>query len=327
MALNGLSNLTPIIPDKFNRRKFNRVHYLIAFCLIGIIWARGSGVILCSKLNSMQNTKVWFVTGASKGLGLALVRLLLSSGFKVAATSRNVGELEKIIGSHPDLLPLQVDLTTGESVKEAVRTAIGRFGRLDVIANNAGYSLFGSMEEVSEAEFRQSLDVNVVGPVNVIRAVMPYLRKQGSGHIINISSLAGYKGYGNAGSYCTAKFAIVGLSESLAEEVKAFGIKVTVVAPGYFRTSFLDKGSLVVAKNRVPEYNMDQLVTMMKQMDGNQPGDPDKLVNALVRITEVQNPPVHLLMGPDAYETVVEKRKEDGTEMEVWKEVTVNTNF
>ena len=275
----------------------------------------------------MQNMKVWFVTGASKGLGLALVRLLISLGHKVAATSRNAGEMEKIIGSHPDLLPLQVDITKDESVKEAVRKTVEKWGRLDVVVNNAGYSLFGSMEEVSAAEFRQSLDVNVVGPVNVIRAVMPYLRKQGSGHVINISSLAGYKGYGNAASYCTAKFAMVGLSESLAEEVKALGIKVTVVAPGYFRTSFLEKGSLVIAKNRIQEYGGDQLLAMMEQMDGNQPGDPDKLVKALVRITEDKNPPVHLLMGPDTYQTVVEKRKEDEKEVEAWKEVTVNTNF
>jgi len=284
----------------------------------------------------MQNTKVWFVTGASKGLGLALVKLLLSSGHKVAATSRNVGELEKVVGAQVtgeglgergELLPLQVDITKEESVKEAVRKAIEKWGRLDVVVNNAGYSLFGSMEEVSEGEFRQSLDVNVVGPVNVIRAVMPYLREQRSGHVINISSVAGYLGFGNAASYCTAKFAMIGLSESLAEEVKAFGIKVTVVAPGYFRTSFLDKGSLVIAKKRVPEYNVDQLVEMMKQMDGNQPGDPGKLVKALVRIVEDKNPPVHLLMGPDAYEMVVKRRREDEVEMEAWKDVTVNTNF
>ncbi|HTI92271.1 MAG TPA: SDR family oxidoreductase [Puia sp.] len=285
----------------------------------------------------MQNAKVWFVTGASKGLGLALVRLLLSSGHKVAATSRDIRELESAVGTalaseapageRGELLPLQVDLTKDDSVKEAVRKTMERFGRLDVVVNNAGYSLFGSMEEVSEAEFRQSLDVNVVGPVNVIRAVMPCLRKQGSGHVINISSLAGYRGYGNAASYCAAKFAIVGLSESLAEEVKAFGIKVTVVAPGYFRTNFLDKGALAIAKKRIPEYGMDQLVVMMKQMDGNQPGDPEKLVKALVRIVEDTNPPVHLLMGPDAYQAVVEKRREDEIEMEAWKEVTVNTNF
>jgi NAD(P)-dependent dehydrogenase (short-subunit alcohol dehydrogenase family) len=253
--------------------------------------------------------------------------LLLSSGHKVAATSRDIVSLEKAVGVREDLLLLQVDITDDESVISAVRVAIEKFGCLDVVVNNAGYSLFGSMEAVSDREFRQSLDVNVVGSVNVIRAVMPQLRKQRSGHVINISSLAGYKGYGNAASYCAAKFAIVGLSESLAEEAKAFGVKVTVVAPGYFRTNFLDKGSLVVAKKRIPEYNIDQMVAAMEQMDGNQPGDPNKLVRALVRITEDANPPVHLLMGPDAYQTVVEKRKIDEVEMEAWKQVSVNTNF
>jgi NAD(P)-dependent dehydrogenase (short-subunit alcohol dehydrogenase family) len=246
----------------------------------------------------------------------------------VAVTSRNVTELEKQVGGHQDnLLALIVDITNGESVKNAIRQTVEHFGRLDVVVNNAGYLILGSLEEITEQEFRQSMEVNVFGTVNVIRAVMPYLRKQKSGHIINLSSSAGYMGVGNAGSYHAVKFAVIGLSEALAQEVKPFGIRVTVVAPGYFRTNFLDKGSVMVTKNRIKEYNTSQLEEAMKQMDGKQQGDPDKLVAALVKITEEPNPPLHLLMGPDAYQTITAKRKEEETEFETWKPITVSTDF
>jgi NAD(P)-dependent dehydrogenase (short-subunit alcohol dehydrogenase family) len=276
----------------------------------------------------MENGKVWFVTGASKGFGLALVKLLLLNGDKVAATSRNAAEIEKLVTGHPEnLLPLTVDITNEKSVNDAINRTVEKFGRLDVVVNNAGYFILGSVEALTDQEFRQTVDVNLFGTINVIRAAMPYLRKQGSGHIINLSSAAGYKGFGNAVSYNAAKFAVVGLSEALAEEVKAFGIKVTVVAPGYFRTSFLDKDSVMVAKNRIPEYNVEALETGMQQMNGNQPGDPDKLVAALIKITEEPNPPVHLLMGPDAYQIITEKRKIEDEEFEMWKHITLSTNF
>jgi NAD(P)-dependent dehydrogenase (short-subunit alcohol dehydrogenase family) len=173
--------------------------------------------------------KVWFITGASKGLGLALTKLLLSKGDKVASTSRNIEEFTKNITEHQEnFLPLEVDITADESVKNAVKQAVDKFGRLDVIVNNAGYSLVGSMEEISDEEFRRTIDVNLFGTVNVIRAAMPYLRQQQSGHIINISSNAGYVGFANASSYNAAKFAVIGISEALALETKPFGLQVTL---------------------------------------------------------------------------------------------------
>jgi NAD(P)-dependent dehydrogenase (short-subunit alcohol dehydrogenase family) len=275
-----------------------------------------------------KDKKVWFITGASKGFGFALVKLLLSNGNRVAATSRNAADIERqIVENRENLLPLTVDITNEESVKTAIDQTIEKFGRLDVVVNNAGYGLLGSLEEVTGQEFRQSMEVNVFGTVHVIRAVMPYLRAQGSGHIFNISSSGGYYGVGNGGSYTAAKFAVVGLSEALAQEAKAFGVKVTVVAPGYFRTSFLDKGSIRITNNRVKEYNTDQLEETLKQMEGNQPGDPDKLVAALVGLAEEPNPPVHLLMGPDAYQAVSDKRKLENEEFETWKHITLSTNF
>jgi NAD(P)-dependent dehydrogenase (short-subunit alcohol dehydrogenase family) len=272
--------------------------------------------------------KVWFITGASKGLGLALTKLLLSKGDKVASTSRNIGEFTKNITEHQEnFLPLEVDITADESVKNAVKQAVDKFGRLDVIVNNAGYSLVGSMEEISDEEFRRTIDVNLFGTVNVIRAAMPYLRQQQSGHIINISSNAGYVGFANASSYNAAKFAVIGISEALALETKPFGLQVTVVAPGQFRTNFMDKGSLTFAKNKIPVYKLEEAEKMWTEFSGQQPGDPEKLVNILADLAGNPNAPLHLLLGPDTYELVTEHRKKEKQEIEDWKKVTLSTNF
>ncbi|MET0634482.1 MAG: SDR family oxidoreductase [Chitinophagaceae bacterium] len=272
--------------------------------------------------------KVWFVTGASKGFGLALVKLLLSKGIRVAATSREEKELARQVGDpNENFLPLKVDISSDESVKEALRKTVDEFGRVDVVVNNAGYAIFGSVEELTDQEFRQSMDVNVFGTINTIRNVMPYLRKQGSGHIINIASVAGYRGFPSSSAYCSAKFALIGLSESLAEEVKPLGINVTVVAPGYFRTSFLDSGSVMITKNLISAYNTGSMEVAMQQMNGRQPGDPQKLVKLLVDITSEANPPVHLVLGPDAFQLVEDTRKAEAIELETWKNLSFSTNI
>jgi NAD(P)-dependent dehydrogenase (short-subunit alcohol dehydrogenase family) len=274
------------------------------------------------------NNKVWFVTGASKGFGLALVKLLLSSGYKVAATSRNTEELEKQVGGKSkDFLAMKVNIADDQEVKDALKQTVETFGQLDVVVNNAGYVIYGTLEELSEKEFRQSIEVNLFGTVNTIRNAMPYLRKQKSGHIINFSSIGGYRGYGSDAAYSSVKFAIIGLSESLAEEVKHLGVKVTVVAPGFFRTSFLDKGADMYAKNRIGEYNTAEVEAWMQRMAGKQQGDPQKAVRLLVDITLEKNPPLHLILGPDAYQIKVEKAKADEEEVEKWKALTFSTNL
>jgi NAD(P)-dependent dehydrogenase (short-subunit alcohol dehydrogenase family) len=276
----------------------------------------------------MANKKVWFVTGASKGLGLSLIKLLLETGNKVAATSRKAEDIDNAIRDNKEnLLALTVDITDESSVIDAIDKTVAHFGQLDVVVNNAGYSIYGSVEVLSNEEFRKTIDVNLFGTVNVIRAVMPYFRKQRSGYIFNISSVAGYKGFGNSPSYAAGKFAVIGLSESLAEEVKQFGVKVTVVAPGFFRTSFLDKGEELVSKNSIEEYHVEGLVDRLRAMNGKQPGDPVKLVAALVRLTNEENPPVHLLMGPDAYQIVMQKRAAEQEEIETWKELSLSTDL
>lgn len=275
-----------------------------------------------------NNQKVWLITGASKGLGLALTKLLLSNGNKVAATSRNIKELEVNITEHKEnLLALKVDITSDLEVKTAVDLVVSKFGRLDVVVNNAGYALVGSMEEMSDEEFRQTIDVNLFGTVNVIRAAIPYMRMQESGHIINISSNAGYVGFANAASYNAAKFAVIGLSEALSEETKDFGIKVTVVAPGQFRTGFMDEGSLTFARNKIEVYQLEKAEKMWRQFSGQQSGDPEKLVKILADIAEHPNPPLHLLLGPDTYHLVIEHRKKEEQETDAWKHLTLSTNF
>lgn len=276
----------------------------------------------------MSNQKVWFITGASKGMGLEVTKAVLANGDKVVATSRNRGELIKNIGEATEnYLPLQLDITNDAEVKEAITVSIERFGKLDVVLNNAGYYLVGSLEEVSDEEFRKTIDVNVFGTVNVIRNVMPHLRQQKSGHIINISSNMGYMGFANTGSYNAAKFAVIGLSEALAQEAKQFNISTTVVAPGMFRTSFMSDSTLTVAKHRIDAYGVNYHVEKLNSFNGNQPGDPAKLAKVLIEVSQMAEPPIHLLLGPDSYHSVIEQRKKEAEEIEQWKDITLSTNF
>jgi NAD(P)-dependent dehydrogenase (short-subunit alcohol dehydrogenase family) len=277
-------------------------------------------------INTAKQGKVWLVTGASKGLGLNLIKLLLSTGYRVVATSRNAAALEEGIHENKEnLYSVSLDITSDEDVKSAIDKAIAHFGQIDVVVNNAGYSLVGSMEEMTDAEFRSTIDVNLFGTINIIRHVMPYLRQQGSGHIINISSNAGYLGFANAASYNAAKFAVIGLTEALAQEVKPFGIKATVVAPGQFRTEFMN--SIQYVKHRIADYGVDEAEQTWSAFSGKQQGDPDKLVSILLRISEMEEPPLHLLLGPDTYELVLQKRKEEAAEFEQWRALTLSTNF
>ncbi|UUF14245.1 MULTISPECIES: SDR family NAD(P)-dependent oxidoreductase [Flavobacterium] len=276
----------------------------------------------------MSSQKVWFITGASKGMGLEAVNAVLKNGDKVAATSRNLKELIDQIGNqNENFLPLHVDITNDAAVKNAIQTTIDTFGKIDVVLNNAGYYLVGSMEEINDEEFRKTIDVNLFGTVNVIRNVMPFLRQQKSGHILNIASNMGYIGYANTGSYNAAKFAVIGLSEALAQEAKQFDIKVTAIAPGMFRTSFMSDSTLAQAKNKIAVYNVEQHVNMLKSFDGNQPGDPKKLAKILIDVTQLENPPVHLPLGNDSYNSIIEHRKTEAEEMESWKHLSFATNF
>lgn len=273
---------------------------------------------------------VWYVTGASKGLGLSLVKHLLAGGYKVAATSRSLKDLENAVGEHINFLPLAVDLGNEDSVASAVKSVISTFGHLDVVVNNAGYGLIGSLEELSDQESRANFEVNVFGMLNVIRNTMPYLRKQQSGHIFNISSIGGFSGnFPGFGIYCATKFAVAGLSESLAAEAKAFGVHVTVVYPGYFRTNFLSAGSLAVPQNQIDEYAevRESQKAHEEGINGNQPGDPEKAVWAMITIAGTKNPPVNLFLGQDAYGIAQKKMMDLKNEMDIWENLSASTAF
>lgn len=276
----------------------------------------------------MNNQKIWFVTGASKGMGLSLTKLLLDKGNRVAATSRNTKQLKQSVGIENDnFLPIELDITNSEDVKQAIKKTVEHFSGLDVVVNNAGFSFIGSIEELTNEEFRKALDVNLFGTVNVTRAAMAQFRKQRSGHIINIASAAGYIAGANIGSYVTSKFAMVGLTESLALEAAHLNVKATVVLPGSFRTNFLDEGSLMYTKHPIDEYNSDKTFQSFSVKAGTQPGDPKKLVAALLNLADMKNPPVHLIVGPDSYNMITDKLVKNLEEFEAYKSISMSTNL
>jgi NAD(P)-dependent dehydrogenase (short-subunit alcohol dehydrogenase family) len=278
--------------------------------------------------NSNQN--VWFVTGASKGLGLSLVKQLLKDGYKVAATSRSVADLKQAVSEHENFLPLAVNILDEENVAQAVTGTVAKFGSIDVVVNNAGYGLIGALEEASDSEARKNFDVNVFGSLNVIRKALPYMRQQQSGHILNIASIGGFTGaFPGFGIYCATKFAVHGFTESLAAEVKPFGIHATVVSPGYFRTNFLNDSSLNVPQNPIKEYQLVRDVQNAHENDinNNQAGDPDKAAVAMIAVTNMEQPPVHLFLGPDAYNLAEVKIKAVQADLEAVREIATATNF
>lgn len=278
----------------------------------------------------MKNN-IWFVTGASKGIGLILTQRLLKAGYKVAATSRNLADLEKAIGLKNDtFLPLQVDVVNESSVEKAIDATIQHFGAVHIIVNNAGFGMLGSLEELSDAEVRYNFDVNVFGSLNVIRKALPHLRKQGAGHIFNVSSIGGFTGlFPGFGIYCATKFAVQGFTESLHEEAKEFGIHATIVSPGYFRTQFLDSGSLAVPAHEIAEYKKVREIQQAHQnsYNGNQQGDPEKLADVLIEVSEQEQPPLHLFLGPDAYQLAESKMNFVKEEMSRVKELATSTSF
>jgi NAD(P)-dependent dehydrogenase (short-subunit alcohol dehydrogenase family) len=280
----------------------------------------------------MENQKVWFVTGASKGLGLSLVKQLLSAGYNVAATSRTADSLSKAVGSGETekFLPLEVSITTEQSVKEAVQKTIEKFGTIDVVVNNAGYGLFGTVEELSDEETRTNYDINVFGSLNVIRQTLPYMRAKRSGKIFNISSIGGFTAdFPGVGIYCSTKFAVAGFTEALASEVKELGISATVVYPGYFRTEFLSGDSMVGPKNQIDDYAgaRASVKAHEEEINGNQPGDPEKAVAVLIKMAEEEYTPVHLFLGKDAFDMAQDKIETMTKNLEEYKAISVSTDF
>lgn len=279
----------------------------------------------------MENQgKTWFVTGTSQGMGLILVKQLLAQGYNVVATARNLSSLKNAAGiSSPQFLPLQVDLVNEASVKQAVTTALSQFKSIDYLVNNAGYGMVGGIEESSDQEARANFDVNVFGLLNVTRAILPHMRAAGSGHIINISSVFGLIAGAGWGIYCGTKFAVEGISEALAQEVKPFGINVTLIEPGYVRTNFLNSTSIVAPAHPIAEYTdiREGIRTHQTDIPGTQLGDPEKVAEVIIKLTKTNEPPLRLLTGSDAYQFANYKIDNLKKEIEANKELTFSTDF
>lgn len=247
----------------------------------------------------------WFVTGTSRGLGLELVRTLLERGDQVAATTRSVERLCEALGTTDTsrLLPLRLDLTDETAVNEAVRATTDRFGGIDVVVNNAGYGYLAAVEEVSDHDARQMFDVQIFGAWNVLRAVLPLLRRQHAGHIINVSSIVALTPFPGWGLYGAAKSALGALTESLAAEVAEHGITVNLVEPGYLRTDFLRPVSLGLPATTADGYDAIRSMTETHlAMPGTQLGDPARAAAAIIEVAVTGTAPMHQLLGSDSYQ-------------------------
>ena len=260
----------------------------------------------------MTDKNVWFVTGAGRGMGVDIAKAALAAGHAVVATGRNTTVVAKALGAADDLLIVKLDVTRPEDAKAAVAAGVERFGRIDVLVNNAGNFYAGFFEEISPEDFRAQIETNLFGPVNVTRATLPVLRAQRSGLIVTISSTGGITGQAFVSAYSAAKFGVEGWMESLAEEIAPFGIRTMLVEPGFFRTELLTDQSTVWPEASIDDYAEKTRVTVAgwKQMNGLQGGDPAKLAKALIQLARQAEPPRRWPAGADAVETFEKKATE-----------------
>jgi NAD(P)-dependent dehydrogenase (short-subunit alcohol dehydrogenase family) len=273
---------------------------------------------------------VWFITGASRGFGLELTRQALARGDQVAATARHPGTITEAI---PDggnaLLALPLDVTDPGQAATAVSATVARFGKIDSLINNAGRGLLGAVEEVSDAEARAIFDVNVFGLLTVTRAVLPIMREQGAGKIINISSSGGFIGRPGRGVYCSTKFAVEGLSESMRHELAPLGIQVTAIEPGGFRTNFLDDSSLVTAEASIKNYTGTAGATRQwaKQTNHAQAGDPVKAAKVIVDLAGRERLPERIQLGEDCLTAVAQKLARTARDQSQWRQISTSTGY
>ena len=275
----------------------------------------------------MQRT--WLITGASRGLGAEIAKTALDAGDRVVATGRSRSSLVQTFGPDNErLLSLPLDVVDAQQAATAVESSLSRFGSIDVLVNNAGYGLYGFFEETTLEDAHEQFATNVFGVFNVTWAVLSVMRSARRGRIFNLSSLGGLIGGQMASFYCATKFAIEGFSESLSKEVSPFGISVTIVEPGPFRTDFLSSKSLRIARHRLPDYDQRraQILAGIEQRNGQQPGDPRKLAEAIVQLANEPNPPMRFLAGALAVNTAQEKLATMRAEIDAWRQLSLSTD-
>ncbi|MFE4549790.1 MULTISPECIES: oxidoreductase [unclassified Streptomyces] len=272
---------------------------------------------------------VWFITGASRGFGLEIARQALERGDRVVATARRPHEIEQALPGHgARLLAVPLDVTDEAQAASAVKAATDAFGEIDVLVNNAGRGVLGAVEETSGDAVRAVYDTNVFGLLNVTRAVLPVMRRQGRGHVLNLSSVGGFEGVAGFGVYCSTKFAVEGLSEALHQEVSPLGLKVTVIEPGYFRTDFLDGTSLHVEEQVIPDYEATAGAVrgVVPGLNHSQPGDPVKGAAAILRLVDTAEPPLRAQLGSDCAGAMDRKVAQLSEESLAWRELALSTD-
>jgi NAD(P)-dependent dehydrogenase (short-subunit alcohol dehydrogenase family) len=276
-----------------------------------------------------DTSRVWFITGTSRGLGRALAEAVLDHDDRLVATARDVAAIEELERSVPDSArAIELDVTNAERAREAIAEAVDAFGRIDVVVNNAGHAVLGALEELSEEDVRRQFETNVFGVINVTRAALPQLRRQRSGHIVQMSSLDGVAPLGPGESaYAGTKFAVEGLSESLAAEVEHLGIRVTIVEPGPFRTELV--GRSLVEAPAIDDYadSVGEARQALHQMNGAQPGNPARGAAAIIEAVEAEEPPLRLALGEEALGGIRAKLDERRRELDAWEPLSASTAF
>ena len=272
----------------------------------------------------MADKRVWFITGAGRGMGVDIAKAALAAGHPVVATGRNTDAVADAVGEADDLLVVELDITSLASAEQAVQAAVERLGRIDVMVNNAGNFYAGFFEELTPEQIGRQLTTNLVGPMNVTRAVLPVMRKQRSGHIVTITSTGGIVGQEFCSAYSASKFGLEGWMESLRFEVEPFGIHTTIVEPGFFRTDLLEKESTAYAELSIADYaeRTAQTRPAWEAMSGKQGGDPAKLAKALVTIVDQEQPPLRWVAGADAVETVEQKANDLLAQVDAYRDLS-----
>jgi NAD(P)-dependent dehydrogenase (short-subunit alcohol dehydrogenase family) len=284
---------------------------------------------MSTRNGARQTDRVWFVTGASRGFGWAIGRAVLDRGHRLVAATRTPDAVQELVQTQPErALAIALDVTDAAACRAAFSDAVARFGQVDVVVNNAGYGHVGAVEELSDAELRAQLDVNLFGVINVTRAALPHLRRQRSGHFVQMSSLNGVEGLAGAGYYAASKFAIEGLSESLADEVASLGIRVTIVEPGPHRTRFASAPSAPRARP-ISDYagSVGKTREILNELDGNQPGDPARAADAILRAVESDDPPLRLPLGQMALDNIRARLDAQLRELEAWAQLSAGSDF
>ncbi|MFB5192393.1 SDR family NAD(P)-dependent oxidoreductase [Alicyclobacillus fastidiosus] len=277
----------------------------------------------------MSKKKAWFITGAGRGLGVDLTKAALAAGHQVVATGRNTDKVKNVVGEAENLLVVKLDITSSSDVEAAVKAAVNKFGRIDVLVNNAANFYAGYFEELSPEQIDRQISTNLIGPMTVTRAVLPVLRKARSGHIISISSIAGLVGQEYCAAYSASKFGLEGWMESLRFDVAPFGIKTTIVEPGFFRTALLEPESTSWPELSIDDYAEcnAKIRPLWEAQNGNQVGDPAKLATALITIASEEEPPLRWIAGADAIASAEQKVAELQQQINAYRDLSTSLAY